>query len=72
MLIAQVFNTVQSFHSDSALAFALFLNNLPDLQSRLQPAQLLAAIEVRIRSQTLRAAAADILYHCRIALHGMH
>ena len=47
---AQVFNTVQSFHSDSAIAFALFLNNLPDLQSRLQPAQLLAAIEASLCS----------------------
>lgn len=40
---------MQSFHSDSAVAFALFLNHLPDLQSPLQPAQLLAAMEVHKR-----------------------
>jgi len=38
---------LQSFHSDSAVAFALFLNHLPDLNSQLQPSQLLKAMEVR-------------------------
>lgn len=38
---------MQSFHSDSAVAFALFLNHLPDLNSQLQPSQLLKAMEVR-------------------------
>ena len=41
------YDTVQSFHSDSAVAFALFLNHLPDLNSQLQPSQLLKAMEVR-------------------------
>ena len=41
------YNTVQSFHSDSAVAFALFLNHLPDLNAQLQPSQLLKAMEVR-------------------------
>ncbi len=42
------FNAVQSFHSDSAVAFALFLHHLTDLNARLQPAQLLAALEVAL------------------------
>lgn len=46
-LRVQAFNAVQSFHSDSAIAFALFLHHLPDMHARLQPAQLLAAIEVK-------------------------
>lgn len=46
-LVQAAFNAVQSFHSDSAVAFAMFLNHLPDMHSQLQPAQLLAAIEVR-------------------------
>ena len=50
------YNTVQSFHSDSAVAFALFLNHLPDLNSQLQPSQLLRAMEVRTacRSQIMQ------------------
>lgn len=40
------YNAVQSFHSDSAVAFALFLHHLPSLTAPLQPSQLLAAIEV--------------------------
>ena len=41
------YNTVQSFHSDSAVAFALFLHHLPDLGAQLQPSQLLNAMEAR-------------------------
>jgi predicted glutamine amidotransferase len=59
---AQVFNTVQSFHSDSAIAFALFLNNLPDLRARLQPAQLLAAIEASLGRHVL--ALSVHMQHC--------
>lgn len=40
------YNTVQSFHSDSAVSFSMFLNNLPDMCSQ-QPADvLLKAMQV--------------------------
>jgi hypothetical protein len=65
---AQVFNTVQSFHSDSAIAFALFLNNLPDLRARLQPAQLLAAIEASLGRHVL-ALSVHMQYCCCTMKH---
>jgi len=46
------FDAVQSFHSDSAVAFALFLHHLPNLTDPLQPAQLLAAIEATVATIT--------------------
>lgn len=46
-LSAEAFDSVQSFHSNSAVASALFLNNLPDPRVQLQPAQILAAMEDR-------------------------
>ena len=47
LLCNDAYETVQSFHSDSAVAFALFLHLLPDLQAELTPVQLLQAMEVR-------------------------
>ena len=38
---------VQSFHSDSAVCFAIFLNHLPDLTPHHSPQVLLKAMEVR-------------------------
>lgn len=46
------YNAVQSFHSDSAVAFAIFLHHLPSLTDALQPAQLLAAIEATVATIT--------------------
>lgn len=43
-----VYNTVQSFHSDSAVSFAVFLNCLPDLHSKHSPQVLLRAVEQAI------------------------
>ena len=43
------YNTVQSLHSDSAVAFALFLHHLPDFTTQLAPSQLLAAMQVMPR-----------------------
>ena len=48
VLSETAFNAVQSFHSDSAVAFALFLHHLPNMHAALQPAQLLAAVEVSV------------------------
>lgn len=39
------YDAVQSFHSDSAVAFAVFLHHLPDLESRHPPVVLLAALQ---------------------------
>lgn len=47
MLSDEAFNAVPSLmNSDSAMAFALFLNNLPDMDSNLPSSTLLAAINV--------------------------
>ena len=64
----QAFNAVQSFHSDSAVAFALFLNHLPDMHTRPQPAQLLAAIEVRLPQDHLDVAARLRWQYCDVSL----
>ena len=40
------YDTVQSFHSDSAVCFSVFLHHLPDLTSQHPPHVLLRAIEV--------------------------
>ena len=39
------YDTVQSFHSDSAVCFSLFLHQLPDLTSLHPPHVLLRALE---------------------------
>ena len=46
LLCNDAYETVQSFHSDSAVAFALFLHLLPDLHAELTPMQLLQTMEV--------------------------
>ncbi|KDD72798.1 hypothetical protein H632_c2885p0, partial [Helicosporidium sp. ATCC 50920] len=53
-----VYNTVQSFHSDSAVSFALFLNCLPDLTSVHPPKVLLRALEDAIA--TIREVQAEV------------
>lgn len=40
------YDTVSSFHSDSAISFSVFLNHLPDLESQQSPQVLLQAMEV--------------------------
>ena len=40
------YDTVSSFHSDSAISFSIFLNHLPDLNSQQTPQVLLQAMEV--------------------------
>jgi predicted glutamine amidotransferase len=40
------YNSIQSFHSDSAVSFAVFLNHLPDLVQHQQPNVLLNAMQV--------------------------
>jgi predicted glutamine amidotransferase len=42
------YNAVQSFHSDSAVSFALFLNHLPDLHAQHPPDVLLRAVQKTI------------------------
>eukprot|EP00884_Botryococcus_braunii_P000756 jgi/Botrbrau1/10681/Bobra.139_2s0011.1 len=42
------YDTVQSFHSDSAVCFSIFLNCLPDLPSQHPPQVLLQALEATI------------------------
>ncbi|KAG1661125.1 hypothetical protein FOA52_011855 [Chlamydomonas sp. UWO 241] len=39
------YNSVSSFHSDSAVSFALFLHHLPDMTSQLPPETLLKAMQ---------------------------
>lgn len=41
------YNSIQSFHSDSAVCFAVFLSHLPDLASQQPPNVLLQAMQVR-------------------------
>lgn len=44
------YDTVQSFHSDSAVCFSVFLHHLPDLTSQHPPHVLLRAIEVKLHA----------------------
>ncbi|GAX84568.1 hypothetical protein CEUSTIGMA_g11989.t1 [Chlamydomonas eustigma] len=39
------YNSIQSFHSDSAVSFALFLHHLPDMQKQQPPEVLLKAMQ---------------------------
>lgn len=41
------YNAIQSFHSDSAVSFAVFLHHLPDMAAPQTPDVLLQAMEVR-------------------------
>ena len=47
MLSDAAYNSIQSFHSDSAVSFALFLHHLPDMQKQHPPDVLLKAMQVR-------------------------
>jgi len=52
------YNSIQSFHSDSAVSFAVFLNQLPDLVHQQPPSVLVNAMQVRVttcRQQQLMA-----------------
>ena len=42
----EAYDTVQSFHSDSAISFAIFLHHLPSLQKPQTPQVLLTAMQV--------------------------
>ncbi len=42
----EAYDTVQSFHSDSAISFAIFLHHLPSLQKPQSPQGLLTAMQV--------------------------
>lgn len=44
------YDTVQSFHSDSAICFAIFLHYLPDLTSQHNSVTLLKALEVSLHA----------------------
>lgn len=55
------YDTVSSFHSDSAICFSLFLNHLPDLTTQQTPQVLLKAMEV---SHNLQSGHVCIIVHC--------
>ena len=42
------YDTIQSFHSDSAICFAIFLHHLPDLTSQHSSHAQLKAMEARL------------------------
>lgn len=46
LLSDAAYNTIQSFHSDSAVCFSLFLHHLPDLLQQQPPDILLKAMQV--------------------------
>lgn len=48
------YNSIQSFHSDSAVSFAVFLNHLPDLTQQQQPNVLLNAMQVRFADGVIK------------------
>ena len=64
-LLAQLrdaaYNAVQSFHSDSAVSFALFLNHLPDLEAPQPPEAILRALQATIATITRIQAATGII-----------
>lgn len=47
VLSDEAYNSIQSFHSDSAVSFALFLHHLPDMHKQHPPDVLLKAMQVR-------------------------
>lgn len=47
-LCEEAYNAVQSFQSDSAVSFAIFLHHLPDRRAQLPAGVLLKALEARI------------------------
>jgi predicted glutamine amidotransferase len=50
------YNSIQSFHSDSAVSFAVFLNHLPDLVQPQSPDVLVNAMQVKNSSSMAPAA----------------
>ena len=60
------YDTVSSFHSDSAISFSIFLNHLPDLNSQQTPQVLLQAMEVWADTHMLRH------HHCSCQPHCLH
>ncbi|KAL6762357.1 nucleophile aminohydrolase, partial [Haematococcus lacustris] len=48
LLSDEAYNCIQSFHSDSAVSFALFLHHLPDMARQQPPEVLLQAMEATI------------------------
>ena len=44
----EAYNAVQSFHSDSAVSFGLFLHHLPDMKQRQTPETLLRAVQATV------------------------
>ena len=48
----EAYNTVQSFHSDSAVSFGLFLHHLPDMNRRHSPEVMLRAVQATVSTIT--------------------
>ena len=48
----EAYNAVQSFHSDSAVSFGLFLHHLPDTRGRQTPEVMLRAVQATIATIT--------------------
>ena len=57
------YNTIQSFHSDSAVCFGIFLNFLPDIYAQHQPQVLLKALEVSVIRNCTTTALNQKSYH---------
>ena len=60
------YDTVSSFHSDSAISFSIFLNHLPDLNLQQTPQVLLQAMEVWAGTYMPRC------HHCSCQRHCLH
>ena len=54
------YDSIQSFHSDSSVAFAVFLHHLPDLDSPQPPAVLLTALQATLDTISSAQAAAGV------------
>ena len=48
----EAYNSVQSFHSDSAVSFGLFLHHLPDMNRRHSPEVMLRAVQATVSTIT--------------------
>lgn len=48
----EAYNAVQSFHSDSAVSFGLFLHHLPDMNKRHSPEVMLRAVQATVSTIT--------------------
>ncbi len=65
------YDTVQSFHSDSAVCFSIFLHHLPDLTSQHPPNVLLHAMEVSFSILPYAMQSCALLRLSLILLHGV-